>query len=251
MGRFCMILYDLFFFQRKGTQMKGIRMQKLPEGLDRMPFAERIKTLAALAKKADPQCLVFGSEKHQYTFRPPIDIQAVRAFESRTGLTLPEEYVRFLTEVGNGGAGIDYGLYSLENVEREIREETASTGVTLFDYENPAQVYYEKNLAMERLDEQYGKAADEQCDALYADLIRGMLVIGTAGCTFDYFIMCQGKKQGRVGILDWNMEPEREYAPALFDLTLSEWLENYFKRIILGKVIWCRCFYKVDYDAEL
>ena len=76
-------------------------------------------------------------------------------------------------------------------------------------------------------------------------------IIGTAGCTFDYFIMCQGKKQGRVGILDWNMEPEREYAPALFDLTLSEWLENYFKRIILGKVIWCRCFYKVDYDAEL
>ena len=29
--------------------MKGIRMQKLPEDLDRMPFAERIKTLAALA----------------------------------------------------------------------------------------------------------------------------------------------------------------------------------------------------------
>ena len=231
--------------------MEGIRIQKLPEGLDRMPFAERIKTLAALAKKADPQCLVFGSEKHQYTFRPPIDKETVHAFESRTGLTLPEEYVRFLTEVGNGGAGIDYGLYSLEAVEKRVTPETASAGLTLFDYEDPAQVYFEKNMAMEELDEQYGEAAVEQCDALYADTVRGMLVIGTAGCTYDYFIMCQGKKQGYIGTLDWNMEPEREDAPALFDLTLSEWLENYFKRIILGKVIWCRCFYKVDYDADI
>lgn len=223
----------------------------IPEHIDELPFAERIKILADLAGKTDSECQIFGSKNHEYKFNPAIDIKKLRAFEQNTGIILPNEYVQFLTEVGNGGAGIDYGLYTLEEVECQFDEDSVSDGLTLFDYDNPSKIYYEKSLEIDRLEKLNNDAANKECDKLFADIIRGMLVIGTAGCTYDYFIMCKGKKKGCVGILDWNMLTIEDDSPILYDMKLSEWLEDYFKRIILGKVIWNDVFYSVDRKIQI
>ena len=72
-----------------------------------MDFIEEVRIWIEKAKAADPELKVFGAYKHKYEFDPPADISEVRAFEQKHGMKLPENYVRVLTELGNGGAGPD------------------------------------------------------------------------------------------------------------------------------------------------
>ena len=74
-------------------------------------FTERLQQLT----KLDPTFQAFGAAEHQYQLNPILDIQAIRAIENQYGIQLPEDYVWFLSQVGNGGAGPFYGLYSLED----------------------------------------------------------------------------------------------------------------------------------------
>ena len=224
----------------------------IPESIESLPFPERIKRLAELAKMADPDFKVFGSKKHQYNFNAPTTVEKVRAFEERTGITLPKEYVDFLTTVGEGGAGIDYGLYTLDEAEKYTYvKECASEGLTLFDYEDHERTYYYISKMMEDLDEKLGAEAEDQLDKLFADIIRGMVIIGTAGCTYDYFIMCSGTRKGYVGMLDWNMMTDLKGGPTIFDLKFNDWIEDHFRRIILGKLCSRGSFDAVDKDAEI
>ena len=80
--------------------------------------AAYLKDLVKRAGKKDGTREIFGSSKHGYKLNPTVTQEEVRRFEARWHLTLPDEYVFFLTKVGNGGAGPYYGLYSLENLDR-------------------------------------------------------------------------------------------------------------------------------------
>lgn len=58
-------------------------------------------------------------EMAQYGFRwnPPISLDEVRAFEQKHGITLPEEYVRFITEISDGGSDETLQIHSLHDFE--------------------------------------------------------------------------------------------------------------------------------------
>lgn len=223
-------------------------LNSLNEMLEPLSPAERITTLVQLAKAADPDNRVFGASKHKYQLEPTTTVEAVREFEQEHGITMPEELVTYLTEIGNGGAGVDYGIYPIEKFICD--EATVSEGMTLFDYKDPQETYLSKSKEMEALDEEYGDLARHEIDRLSSDLFRGMLVIGTAGCTYDYFIMLSGCKKGMIGMLDWNMIEKYSDTPRMYDMTLFEWLEDHFKRIILGKVIHRGSFDEVNYYKE-
>jgi hypothetical protein len=63
---------------------------------------------------------IFGAEKHRFRLRPHSPKEVAR-LELHLGVTLPDSYRQFLTEVGSG-AGPYYGIYSpdelLENFAR-------------------------------------------------------------------------------------------------------------------------------------
>lgn len=46
-------------------------------------------------------------KKYGYQWNPPISMEEVRAFEEKHNVTLPSEYVRFITEVADGGRDED------------------------------------------------------------------------------------------------------------------------------------------------
>src|SRR5690348_6488288 len=60
--------------------------------------------------RRDPRRKVFGAGAHQYKLNPPLPVSVVEAFEGTHGISLPEDYRLFLTEIGNGGAGPCYGV---------------------------------------------------------------------------------------------------------------------------------------------
>lgn len=79
-------------------------------------YANKLKGFIRQAAKADKDFQVFGAQKHQYRLNPVVSPAQIKAFEQKYHVQLPEEYVFFLTHVGNGGAGPYYGLYSLEQL---------------------------------------------------------------------------------------------------------------------------------------
>lgn len=72
--------------------------------------AQEIHALLAEVARADPGRSVFGAKRHHYRLNPPCPEATVAEFERTNGITLPEDYRRFVTEVGDGGAGPYYGL---------------------------------------------------------------------------------------------------------------------------------------------
>ena len=80
-------------------------------------FAIELLELASKAKELDCELRQYGSEQHRYEFAPVAALSDVRDFEARHRIRLPSGYVEFLTQVGNGGAGPDLGMLSLEQIE--------------------------------------------------------------------------------------------------------------------------------------
>jgi len=100
---------------------------------------QRIKSKLIEARKCDPEYKVFGSQIHKYEIGPPIEISEVTKFERQHGITLPLDYVAFLTQVGHGSpmkgntaAGPFYGLFTLDDVSAEIESPAALSVPPLF-----------------------------------------------------------------------------------------------------------------------
>lgn len=88
-----------------------------PDQIERI--AVKFRGLAAL----DTHRQVFGAYRHDYRLGPPCTEDELRSWEAATGLRLPPDYRRFLAEVGNGGAGPEYGWAELPSVGAVYLEE--------------------------------------------------------------------------------------------------------------------------------
>lgn len=184
-----------------------------------MDFVEQVKALAALAREKNPRPQDFGAISHKYQFNPPIGVDKVCEFETECGLTLPEAYVLYLTQIGNGGAGPDYGLFPLEKIKAI--------------YDPNEEIFLDKK----DIDEEWAemcRAYDESLDNDDGEYLRieryafnGSVIIGTPGCTMYTILMCKGENYGKIGIIDSDMV--EECAPRIFDQTFEEWILGYFR----------------------
>lgn len=89
---------------------------------------QKIQKLKAL----DSNFYIHGAETHRYRFNPVVKESVLESTEKRLGCRLPEALRRFYLEVGNGGAGPDWGLWKLEAL-REHKPDRPWKGVAYYD----------------------------------------------------------------------------------------------------------------------
>jgi hypothetical protein len=138
-------------------------------------------------KRQDPNLEAHGASSHEYELNAPLDEAIVEAWELQNKIRLPNEYRDFITHVGNGGAGCDYGLYPFQDGLARPENDEYSWYVSC-----PREVLY---------------------------VGGSVLVISTAGCGYDYGIVIGGQFHGTIWTLDGVgiSEPGYFWAPMLND----------------------------------
>ncbi len=122
---------------------------------------------------------------HRYEVSPCLDETQIREVEAMYNLSLPEDYRRFLLEVGNGGAGPVWGLYTLD----EAVEESGAAGLDGFF--NAPFPYVS---AWEETD------ADCMSDDIYH--VQGSLAVGDFGCGIQFRLVLVGPERGNIWLDD-------------------------------------------------
>ena len=173
---------------------------------------DEIVEILKQAKRVDSRYELFGAKKHKYQLNPPISTSFVRAIEEKYEFSLPEDYFRFITEIGDGGAGTDYGIYPFADLVKKRQERFAERhyqnyrnslknaftprpmladefeefSILKSDYEqNPEQYFIYQNSDEER-----------QCH------LDGFYVLGTHGCAWDFGMVITGEMRGKVFTTD-------------------------------------------------
>ncbi len=156
-----------------------------------IPFdATTITALVDELRRLDGRLRVFGAALHRYQFAAPLPEADLVAFESQHDVSLPNDYRYFISHIGNGGAGPNYGVKPLEHATRacDPSQPFPSTG-NLF--ENPIGTF-------------------DYCN------IPGAIWLSDNGCGTTDNLIVNGAAYGCV----WTVLDERDYCCAT---TFAEW----------------------------
>ncbi len=191
------------FFKRKPNKIEKIN-GKLNERQN------EIYAILNRAAKFDKKLQLFGASRHKYKLNKPIDAQDVHNIEQKYCFTLPEDYFKFITEVGDGGAGLDYGINSFtelfkKGIDERVEMYIEDTRIALSKTFNPRpmninDVYKYAICRIEAYEEKPDKYFVYDIDDNDNDLIweNGFFVLGTHGCQWDFGIVVTGERRGQI-----------------------------------------------------
>lgn len=232
----------MFKIFKKLCNEKRVNLEEFTGERMSLAHAEYIKLLVKRAGEIDKTREVFGASKHQYKLNPVVSMDNICKFESKYNIKLPEEYVFFLTMIGNGGAGPYYGLYMLENTNLHNEYPESISKQAFINKDLTKEMW---KIMMDKLEE----SDDDQYDEIMEQVYAGLTIIGTQGCTYDNLLMINGSEEGKIVYIDWNLEPE--YGPYFTHMTFLEWYENYFREIILGNSVTSYGYIRLGKEEEL
>jgi hypothetical protein len=154
---------------------------------------------------------------------PPLSEEEVATFEKEHGVTLPEDYRRFLTEVASGYVNDCVMFTPFEYVKKEMRGPLS----TPFPYSSSYAARIRECLRaspkalLSDVMETHG-LLEEQVDGMPP----GCLVLGDYGCGWQTVIVVSGEERGwvwRVGDFD-GPEHSEDGSPVDFSTWLESWL---------------------------
>ena len=205
--------------------------------------AERIKIKLNLAKNTDTFFEVFGADAHKYRLDPPIDIKEVETFEKGYNISLPDGYKIFLTQIGNGGnerksqvgnsgAGPNYGIYKLGHKYQFFMGNSAFPALEYLAKEPFFNSETTKE-GWEKISENMPEGiTDDEYNKTFERVYAGILTVGACGCAGYMGIMLSGENAGRV-VYTYD---EIEYCPQFAEETnFLDWYENWLDSIISGQ----------------
>ncbi|WP_024856876.1 GNAT family N-acetyltransferase [Ruminococcus albus] len=156
--------------------------------------------IAEIRALAEEYAMCGGNERSDGTkfelFAPPATVEQVRAFEQEMHITLPNDFVRYLTELGNGGIGPDYGIWSLDKM-RENNPYAPKSG------DLPPMIGGGLSEKAWKAFAHEAEAAEDE-ETFEQRLVAGGIFISTPGCTMDTLLMCKGAAAGGVVTIDFD-----------------------------------------------
>lgn len=166
----------------------------------------------------------FGSKSHRFELCPTLSEEVVSAWERHHGVTLPDGYRKFLLQLGDGGAGPDYGLFPLE---RATKESTAfrNDPAGLF----PFTAAHAAHILATRRDEDRYHAED------LPRSLPGVLCVNHAGCDHYYFLVLTGELRGTMWYGSGGWCPCSDGGGKLY--TFLDWYEAWLDRHLTPGVL--------------
>jgi hypothetical protein len=154
-------------------------------------------------RATDTDFRVFGSKEHRYRLGPVLSETKLVAFESANRSRLPEDYRRFLSVVGNGGAGPFYGLEPLGTFGRDLSRPFPFVAAT-------------------------DTLTDEELDRLpdRGDEYPGVLEFCHQGCAIYSYLVVNGPTYGTI----W--DGREDFYPS--GLTFGAWYRRWLERALLA-----------------
>ena len=164
--------------------------------------------IAAISRLRQSRVDVFGSEGHHYQLNPVLSEAEAAAFERDYKIVLPADYRRFITKLGNGGAGPFNGVFPLGFLDHNFDEgpwhENDGFVGTL---SKPFPLHAEWNDLtgqpaddpLRRDEEEYWRQMD-QFDKRYwsSELVNGAFPICHEGCALRIWLVVTGEQAGRL-----------------------------------------------------
>lgn len=145
--------------------------------------------IAALAAK-DTAMKTFGASTfgngHHYKMNPVLSLGNLAAFEREYDVQLPKDYADFLTQIGNGGIGPYYGLYSLD---QSVTDDPGHKCRAFLASPFPLTEFYNP------YDEDENGTDDDSFDDQY---ICGSIVLSHQGCGYYDRLVITGPQAGQV-----------------------------------------------------
>lgn len=187
---------------------------------------DRIKYKLEKAMQKDTAFLVFGASSHQYKVDRKLTQKELTQWQVENQVTLPESYAQFLTEVGNGGAGPYYGLYSIGKAASYTASHALHSKCVLY----PEMTKEDWNHLIEPLirDEDI---SDLEYEAARERVLGGMLCIGTQGCEYDMYLILEGTYRGKV-VYTSDFHPDHPFF-FVYEEHFLDWYERWLDEIIL------------------
>jgi len=170
-------VFEFFRRHKVTTSAPNDRMERL---------AVKIAELAA----KDTEMKTFGAstfgQGHQYRMNAVLPVDELASFEREYDVQLPQDYADFLTQIGNGGIGPYYGLYSLaQSVADDPRHKCRgflASPFPLVEFFNP-----------------HDEEENATDDALFDDrYICGSIVLSHEGCGYYDRLIITGPQAGQV-----------------------------------------------------
>lgn len=184
-----------------------------------------IRKLKAASEK-DSEREIFGTSSHQYKVNPPLSISELVQWQSEHGITLPSCYVQFLTEIGNGGAGPYYGMYTLTDATSYTEKEAMTAKCILY----PNMDKEEWNKLIDPLINEED-ISDCEYDAVSNKVLGGMLNIGTQGCEYEMYLVLEGEYKGKIVYTSSFYEDYPFFF--VYEANFLDWYERWLEEIIL------------------
>lgn len=188
---------------------------------------ELIRAKLKKMRHADWQHKKFGSKKHKYQVNPVISEKDISEFESRYSISLPDDYRWFLSSVGNGGAGPEYGLEPIEHGIYSDLHYGAEEG--FIDPSKPFSLTEEWNMKIETSlnPKEQSQFEEEYFSDRWVD---GLLRICDRGCGMSINLVVNGPEYGNLWVDDRSSDngiyPLRKSTNTTFGNWYNEWLDK-------------------------
>jgi len=170
---------------------------------------------------------VFGAKKHRYKLNSCISESEVRSFESEHGIELPAQYRSFITQIGNGGVGPNYGLFPLAKTLEHASDK--EYGEFSLDKEFPHKKHWNMQCAIPTQDippERMQEYETFENEYFKNHHLNGSIAISDAGCGYIYLLVVSGDQAGTVWydarVSDGGISPSTKS----FNEWYGEWLNT-------------------------